>query len=295
MNDGHKTHEPPGRTPQQITDAIAQSDIALTINRTGNLLHRFDVRKQRLELYLLAIGLGSSPCLAAFLPRGGSIGHRVGFDPGHEMVALLEQAVHHLAGGVVGIGDKVEGSLDSQDIEQAEHLVEQGALVAIGPYQTFVDAHGERHGEEALGRVYEQADSLHGMPHDVFGLGVGFRLLMQELDGRHFLAALGGFDAVPDQDQPAIDPHGAWEQLQHSLRPQGRKPVELDAAAVKVIEQLGVEPGPQVQGAHDAGDAEQFHPHRQAGHGGDEPHEGTQAREGRPQQKDCIPPDTPQR
>src|SRR5208282_5367510 len=189
--------------------------------------------------------LGSSPCLAAFLPRGGSVGHRVGFDPGHEMVALLEQAVRHLAGGVVGIGDKVEGSLDSQDIEQAEHLVEQGALVAIGPYQTFVDAHGERHGEDALGRVYEQADSLHGMPHDVLGLGVGFRLLMQELYGRHFLAALGGFDAVPDQDQPAIDRYEAWEQLQHSLRPQGRKPVELDAAAVKVIQQLGVEPGPQ--------------------------------------------------
>src|SRR6202140_267738 len=88
-----------------------------------------------------------------------------------------------------------------------------------------------------------------------------FRLLMQELYGRHFLAALGGFDAVPDQDQPAIDRYEAWEQLQHSLRPQGRKPVELDAAAVKVIQQLGVEPGPQVQGAHDAGDAEQFHPH----------------------------------
>jgi hypothetical protein len=38
-----------------------------------------------------------------------------------------------------------EGNLDSQDIEQAEHLVEQGTLVAIGPYQTFMDAHGERH------------------------------------------------------------------------------------------------------------------------------------------------------
>src|SRR5438309_4471767 len=61
--------------------------------------------------------------------------------------------------------DKVEGNLDSQDIEQAEHLVEQGALVAIGPYQAFVDAHGERHGKDAAGRMYEQADSLHGMPH----------------------------------------------------------------------------------------------------------------------------------
>jgi hypothetical protein len=28
---------------------------------------------------------------------------------------------------------------------------------------------------------------------------------MQELYGRHFLATLGGFDSVPDQDQPAID------------------------------------------------------------------------------------------
>src|SRR6516162_2035549 len=50
------------------------------------------------------------------------------------MVALLEQAVQHLTSGVVGIGDKVEGNTDSQDIEQAEHLVEQGTLVAIGPY-----------------------------------------------------------------------------------------------------------------------------------------------------------------
>ena len=88
------------------------------------------------------------------------------------MIALLEQAAHHLASGVVGIGDKIKRGLDGQDIEQAQHLVEQGALVAIGPYQTFMDAHSERHGKDALGRVYEQADSLHGMPHDVLGLGV---------------------------------------------------------------------------------------------------------------------------
>ena len=82
------------------------------------------------------------------------------------MVALFEQAAHHLAGGVVGNGNKVEGGFEGQDIEQAEHLVEQGALVAIGPYQTFVDARGGRHAKDALGRVYEQADSLHGMTHE---------------------------------------------------------------------------------------------------------------------------------
>jgi hypothetical protein len=51
-------------------------------------------------------------------------------------------------------------------------------------------------------------------------------LLVQEFYGWHFLAALGGLDAIPDQDQPVVDPHEAWEQLQHNLRPQGRKPVE---------------------------------------------------------------------
>src|SRR6516165_5977427 len=188
VDDGHKAYEPTRRAPQQITDAATQSDVALAVNRTGNLLHGFDIREQRLELYLLAVGLGSPLFPPAFLLRSGSVCYRIGFDPGHQMVALLEQAVHHLAGGVVGIGDKVERNLDRQDIEQAEHLVEQGALIAVGPYQTFMDAHGERHREDALGRVYEQADSLHGMPHDVLGLGVRFRLLMQKLYGWHFLA-----------------------------------------------------------------------------------------------------------
>jgi hypothetical protein len=39
MDDDHKTYEPSRRPPQQITDAIAQSDVTLAINRTGNLLH----------------------------------------------------------------------------------------------------------------------------------------------------------------------------------------------------------------------------------------------------------------
>jgi hypothetical protein len=59
---------------------------------------------------------------------------------------------------------------------------------------------------------------------------------------------------------------------------------------VKVFEQLGVEAGPQIQGSHDAGHAQQFHPHRQAGDDGGEPHEGVQTRECRAQQQYCVPP-----
>jgi hypothetical protein len=109
-----------------------------------------------------------------------------------------------------------------------------------------VDARGERYGEDALSRVYEQADSLQGMPHDVLGLGVGLRLLMQKLYGGHFPAAFGDLDAIPDQDQPTVDANGTWEQPQHHLRPQSREPVKLDAGAVKVSEQPMIELGPKI-------------------------------------------------
>ena len=68
-----------------------------------------------------------------------------------------------------------------------------------------MDAHGERHGEEAGGGLNEQAHRLQRVPRDVFGLGICFGLLMQELDRRHLAAALGDLDAVADQDAPAVD------------------------------------------------------------------------------------------
>src|SRR6202162_3870977 len=166
MNDGDKTDEQPGRTPQQINNTIAKRDVAFAVNRTGNLLHRSGICKQGLELYFLAIGLGSPPFVAAFPWRGGRVGYCIGLSPPPQMMAFLKQAAHDLARGVVGIGDKVIRNRDGQDIEQAEHLVEQGAPVTIGPYQAFVDTRGERYGEDALSRVHEQADSLQGMPHD---------------------------------------------------------------------------------------------------------------------------------
>jgi hypothetical protein len=143
--------------------------------------------------------------------------------------------------------------------------------------------------------MHKQADGLQGMPHDVFRLGVGFRLLMQQLDSRHLLAALGNLDAVPDQDQPAVDTHRTWEKPQHHLRPQSRKPIELDASAVKMGEQPVVELGPQIERTHDAGHTQRVRAHRYAGHDSGEPHEGAQTRECWAQRLDCDPPGAPQR
>jgi hypothetical protein len=115
-------------------------------------------------------------------------------------MTLLKQAFDDLAGRVLGIGDKVARRLDAHGLEQTKHFVEQGTLVAIRPNQTLMDPRGERYSEHALSRVHEQTDSLQGVPHDVLGLGVGFRLLMQQLDRGHLLAPLGDLDAVPDQN-----------------------------------------------------------------------------------------------
>ena len=88
------------------------------------------------------------------------------------MVVLREQAGDDLVRGVVGVGDEVEGLFDGGDAEEYQHFVEQGAAVAIGPHQSLMDAHGERHGEAAGGGMNEQAYRLQRVPHDVFGLGV---------------------------------------------------------------------------------------------------------------------------
>src|SRR6516164_10547031 len=233
-----------------MTNAIAKNNVALAVNRTGDLRHGSGIGKQRLELCLFAVAPGRASLPLAFGWFDGKVGNSVGLDPGNQVMALLEQAFDDLACGVVGIGDKVEWGPNGEDLEQCEHFVKQSAFVAIGPNQALMDPCGERHGEEALSRVHKQADGLEGMPHDVFRLSVGFRLLMQQLDSWHLLAALGNLDAVPDQDQPAVDTHRTWEQPQHRLRPQSRKPIELDASAVKMGEQPMVELGPQIERAH---------------------------------------------
>ena len=190
------------------------------------------------------------------------------------MVALFEQSAHHLACGVVGIRHEVALLWNLQGLDQVQHFVEQRALVAIGPHQAFVNLDGERDGEDARGRIDEQGHGLQGMSHDVFGLGAAIGLLMQELDGRHLLAAFGGLDAIADQDQPAVEAHRICEEPQHRLDPQSGELIKFDSGAMKALAQRIVTVRPQVQCPDDAGDATQFGSHHHAHHDRGEPHEG---------------------
>ena len=133
------------------------------------------------------------------------------------------------------------------------------------------------------------------MSHDVFGLGAAIGLLMQELDGGHLPAAFGGLDAIPDQDQPAVEAHRICEEPQHRLDPQSRELIELDGGAVKTPAQRVVTVRAQVQGPDDAGDATQFGSHHHADHDRGEPHEGGVVRKCSAQRLDGTPAGIPER
>jgi hypothetical protein len=205
------------------------------------------------------------------------------------MIALFQQSVHNLPCRIVSIRHKVDRVGDRQGLDQAQHFVEQRALVTIGPHQALVNAHGKRHGEEARSRVYEQGDGLQGMSHDVFGFGAAIGLLMQELDGWHLLAAFGDLDAISDQDQPTVDAHRAREQPQHRLGPQSSEPIKLDRITMKVLAQRVIKVRPQIQCSYDAGDAMQLRSHHQADYDRGEPHETDVARKCRAQRLDRTP------
>src|ERR1700745_1693720 len=139
VNDGDEADKSSGRTPDQITDAITQHDIALAVDWTGQFEHRLRIRQQGLELYLLAIASWAPPLSLAFWRFGWRISDSVGFDPAHQMMTLGDEAVNDLAGGVVGVGDKVNGGRDGDETRRGEHFVEQSAAVVDW---TRPDRHG---------------------------------------------------------------------------------------------------------------------------------------------------------
>ena len=81
--------------------------------------------------------------------------------------------------GVIGVGHEEERLGHVKRVEQHDHFVQQRSLVAIGEDQTFVDATGQRNGEDAGCGLDQDGDCLTGMAEDVLRLGVGLGLLMK--------------------------------------------------------------------------------------------------------------------
>jgi hypothetical protein len=200
---GHEAHEPTGGAPQQVANPIAHDDVVLTVDRALGLLQAPGILEQGSELDLVALesGTTSFPSLRRFVSL---VSDRVGLHPGNQVMVLLEQAVDDLARGIVAVGDKVDEFGDGDDAEQGEHLVEQGTPIPVGPHEPLVNARGQGDGRDAGGSLDQQAHRLQRMSHDGLGLGVGVRLLMQQLHRRHIPAPFGDLDAVAHQYQPTF-------------------------------------------------------------------------------------------
>ena len=97
----------------------------------------------------------------------------------------------------------------------------------------------------------------HGAPevaHDVPGLGVVGGLLVQELDGGHLAAGLGGLDAVDDEEREPGNANGL-RALLDDLGPAGAECLDVEGAGVEEVEEIEVLGWGEPQTADEAGDA----------------------------------------
>jgi len=161
--------EDAGGAPQQVGGSGAEDHVLLAIDGAGCLLEPAGILEQRCELDLLAVfcrsALGPRPVQRRGCRREES--HAVAFDPREPVVPLGQQSADNLAGGIVGVGREVERLLQCQGIEQPDHLVQQGWLVAVGKHGAFVDATGQRQGKYAGQGLGEHSHRLAGVAEDV--------------------------------------------------------------------------------------------------------------------------------
>jgi hypothetical protein len=79
------------------------------------------------------------------------------------------------------------------------------------------------------------------MTHDVFGLGVAGRLLVQPLDRGHLLALFGCLDAVGNTDQAMTNAEGL-EKLGTETHPKSGELIQIKPLAVEQMEEAVVGP-----------------------------------------------------
>lgn len=122
-------------------------------------------RTAEIELDLVAVEPWPAPFARSLLHVGG-VGDCIELYARDQVVVLGAQAFDDLAGSVVGVGDEVQRILEGNAAKQADHLVQQGAPIAVGPYQAFMDAHSQRHGQDTVCGSYEHACHGSGESHE---------------------------------------------------------------------------------------------------------------------------------
>ena len=115
----------------------------------------------------------------------------------------------------------------------------------------------QRDGEKAPRRPRnQQGYRLKGMSHDVLGLGIVLRLLVELFDARHLLAFLGRLDPIGQAHDAPRHAHRC-EQLQRQRTPQPREHFQIESVRMKQMQQTTVDLGAQPHRAHKAGNTGQ--------------------------------------
>ena len=91
------------------------------------------------------------------------------------------------------------------------------------------------------------------MSHDVFGLGIARRLLMQKFHSRHAFPFFGGLDSIGENHDARG--HLKWaEQSKAEANPAGSKRVQIKALTVEEMEKAMIGLAAKVQDTDEARD-----------------------------------------
>ena len=139
--------------------------------------------------------------------------------PGDQVASGLGQPQSHRMAGVIRIRDEVDRLGNAESLDQREEFLGESALVTVAEHEPFVNARGQRYREKSGCRRHQDRHGLNGMPHDVIGLGVAIRDLVQEFHRRHLTATLGDLDTIADKHRSAVDSNNARHPRKDRLYP----------------------------------------------------------------------------
>ena len=131
MDDEHESDKNTHRPPEQVENPEPQKNSLFAIDRAWSGLHSLGFQKEGAELDLLSVLSEGDP--SAWVPKAGRriVGHAVAPDTADEMIVPDDETLDDRAGGVIGIGDEVEGIGYFQGSQKQYHLIEEGPFVSV--------------------------------------------------------------------------------------------------------------------------------------------------------------------
>ena len=155
----NRTRMPTGRQ-SEVENPVPQENPFFAVDRAWSGLHSLSFQREEAELDLLSVFPGATPPLGFRRLWRRIVGHAVAPDTADEMIVPDDETLDHRAGGVIGIGDEVEGIGYLQGSQKQHHLVEECPLVPVRENDAFVDPAREGNGKDTFESPGENRNGL---------------------------------------------------------------------------------------------------------------------------------------